>query len=176
MNKFAIFGVLTIGLTGLAGVAPLVAHEAGTEGHAGEHHGGDHHAPGQTMPHGSAGDEHQHGAVEIPAGYPVPTVSLVAHPDSRKGWNLEMQVTNFKLAPEHVNQADATSSGMLEGHAHLYVDGVKVTRLYGNWYYLESLPAGMHEVSVGLNTNSHATLMHDGQPIQAAVMLEVPAQ
>lgn len=175
MNKFAIFGVLTIGVTGLVGLAPLAAHEAGTEGHAGEHHSD--HAPGQTKPHGSAGGEHQHSSLEVPAGYPVPTVSLVAHPDSRRGWNLEMQVTNFKLAPEHVNQADQISgSEMLEGHAHLYLDGVKITRLYGNWYYLESLPAGIHEVSVGLNTNSHAMLMHNGQPIEAKVMIEVAAQ
>lgn len=116
-------------------------------------------------------NEHEHGAIEIPISQPVPTVNLIAHPDSRQGWNLEMQVTNFQLAPEHVNQPSTTTS---EGHAHLYVDGVKITRLYSNWYYLESLPPGKHEVTVGLNANGHEALMHNGRPIQATVMIEVP--
>ncbi len=159
-----------VGLTGLAIAAPLhvrlQAHEAG-------HGAGDNPAPDG---HGIAGEMHQHGSMEVPAGYPLPKVSLVIHPDARKGWNLEMQLTNFNLAPEQVNQPDAHSGDVLEGHAHLYIDDVKVTRLYGNWYYLESLPPGQHQISVSLNSNSHATLMHDGQPIQAIATLDVPAQ
>lgn len=127
------------------------------------------------MPSRSIDEMHQHGSVEVPADHPLPTVSLVIHPDARKGWNVEMQVTNFQLAPERVNQPDQSSGDVLEGHAHLYVDGVKLTRLYGSWYYLESLPPGTHQISVGLSSNSHATLMHNGQPIQATVTLDVPA-
>ena len=172
MNRFGIGWVLMASLTGFTAAysLPLSAHEASEAAHEATSSGphGDHQAPNHS---------HSHGSVEVPAGQPVPTVSLVIHPDSRRGWNLEMQVTNFTFAPEHVNQADGVStSSTLEGHAHLYIDGVKITRIYGNWYYLESLSPGMHQISVSLNTNSHATLMYNGQPIQATVMLDVAAQ
>jgi hypothetical protein len=132
------------------------------------HPGHDHAAPTGAE---QAGDLHEHRMVEISAQQPVPTVNLIAHPDSRRGWNLEVRVTNFQFAPEHVNQAGATTA---EGHAHLYIDGVKITRLYGNWYYLESLAPGKHEVMVNLNTNDHGMLMHNGQPIQSIVTIDVP--
>ncbi|GAB4374727.1 MAG: hypothetical protein Kow00121_19560 [Elainellaceae cyanobacterium] len=114
-------------------------------------------------------DHHEHGRMEV-EGQPIPTVNLVVHPDARQGWNLEVQVAHFRFAPEQVNQPGPTD----EGHAHLYVNGIKVARLYGPWYYLESLPAGRYELAVSLNTNDHQTLTHNGQLIQSVVVLEVP--
>ena len=45
------------------------------------------------------GDHHHHGhgTVEIPAGQPIPTINLVVHPDPVRGWNLEIQTTNFPV-------------------------------------------------------------------------------
>lgn len=116
------------------------------------------------------GAAHDHALLEIEEGQPVPTVNLVVHPDARQGWNLEIQVSNFRFAPERVNQASNTT----EGHAHLYIDGQKVTRLYGPWFYLESLPPGRHTLTVGLNANGHESLAQSGQPIQHTVMIDVP--
>lgn len=125
------------------------------------------------MPNMEQGEvDHEHGSIEVSAGQPIPTVTLIAHPDPRRGWNLEIQTTNFQFAPQNVNQ---TTTATNEGHAHLYIDGKKVTRLYGNWYYLGSLPPGQHEVTVSLNANGHEALMHNGQPIQATVVIDVSA-
>jgi hypothetical protein len=107
--------------------------------------------------------------MEIPVGQPLPTVRLTIHPDARQGWNLEVQTTNFRFAPESVNQV----STAIEGHAHLYINGVKITRLYGNWYYLESLAPGRHQITVRLNTNGHEMLMHDGQAIEDTATIEI---
>ena len=41
------------------------------------------------------------------------------------------------------------------GHAHLYVDGRQVGRLYGRLHDIASLPPGPHEINVTLNTNDH---------------------
>ncbi len=114
-------------------------------------------------------DEHEHGGLEIPANLPIPTVNLIVHPDARQGWNLEVQISNFTFAPNLVNQANIPSAG----HAHLYIDGVKITRLYGSWYYLDSLAPGTHDITVSLNSNGHETLMHNGQPIAATVRVRV---
>ncbi|HEY9630243.1 MAG TPA: hypothetical protein V6C84_23365 [Coleofasciculaceae cyanobacterium] len=150
------FQPFRLGATALFPAA--IAHsDSGHSSHAGSSH------EGMT-------EEHEHGAIDIPANQPVPVVQLIAHPDAQQGWNLEVQVTNFKFAPEHVNQASTPT----EGHAHLYVDGQKITRLYGNWYYLNGLTPGAHEITVSLNANGHETLMYQGEPLQASTWVEVP--
>lgn len=129
-----------------------------------------HHHPADA--HAADGDAaHEHGMIEISAGQPVPAVDLTIHPDPLQGWNLEVNVTNFQFAPDRLDQP----SDPAEGHAHLYVNGEKITRLYGNWYYLESLPPGRHEITVSLNANGHEALMHNGQPIADTEVLDVAA-
>jgi hypothetical protein len=120
-----------------------------------------------------APEHHQgHGAtIEIPATQPLPTVRLNLVPDAKRGWNLEVKVTNFRFAPERVNTPGPTT----EGHAHLMIDGQKVTRLYGAWYHLSGLQPGKRTIEVTLNTNQHEALMHKGQPIRAMTTIEVPA-
>lgn len=142
-----------IAATALTPVQPLAAHESMNN------------QPG-------AGTQHSHKAIEIPAGQPVPTVVLKVDPDTMKGWNLEMKVTNFVFAPQRVNTKGLTT----EGHAHLYVNGKKITRLYGPWYYLENLEPGQHQITVALNTNSHEDLTYQGKPVQATIMITVPAK
>lgn len=116
---------------------------------------------------------HQHHKqLEISANQAPPTIELVVHPDQVQGWNLELKVDNFNFAPTRVN-APSTAS---EGHAHLYINGKKVTRLYGNWYYLPELPAGDNTLKVTLNSNGHESLVHRGQPISDTEVIQVPPQ
>ncbi|MGI0484018.1 hypothetical protein ACN4EK_01205 [Pantanalinema rosaneae CENA516] len=139
--------------------------------------GHDHHAhelPGMSTspatPASAGSDQHHHKTLAIPSGQPVPTVKLVVHPDALQGWNLEVQVTNFRFAPERINQQSITT----EGHAHLYIDGQKLTRLYGSWYHLANLAPGEHRLTVTLNANGHEDLTHEGQPIAASAIVQVP--
>ena len=44
--------------------------------------------------------------------------------DSMKGYNLKLSTKGFRWAPQHAGMAFREG----EGHAHLYVDGAKVTR------------------------------------------------
>jgi hypothetical protein len=94
---------------------------------------------------------------------------LTVSPDPVGGWNLQIQTQHWAFAPERVNQSSLTT----EGHAHLYLNGEKLTRLYSNWYYLPSLPPGEHTLTVGLNANGHEALMHQGTPIQDSVTITV---
>ncbi|WP_232224216.1 hypothetical protein [Mastigocladopsis repens] len=118
------------------------------------------------------GTTHHHKTVEISPGQPIPSVDLVVHQDAKKGWNLEVKVTNFSFAPESVNTADKPG----EGHAHLNVNGKKIARLYGNWYYLENLPPGKNIITVSLNANNHESLVNNGKLIQDTEIIEVPAR
>lgn len=153
--------MLTIGFDAIA-TAPLRAD-------AGHPHGEATVEPSHDGGHGN--DDHgMHGMMAIPPGQPVPQVEIEIVPDPIAGWNLHVDTMNWTFAPESVN----TTSNFQEGHAHLYVNGEKVTRLYGEWYYIPSLPVGEHTLTVGLNANGHEMLMYDGEPIQASVDIVVP--
>jgi len=115
--------------------------------------------------------DHHHPPLEVSGQQPIPTVQLKVHPDPKGGWNLEVQVSHFRFAPERVNSKSVTTT---EGHAHLYIDGQKVTRLYGSWYYLPKLAAGQRQLTVSLNANGHEALLYKGQPIAATVTVQAP--
>ncbi|NER48333.1 MAG: hypothetical protein F6J92_16850 [Symploca sp. SIO1A3] len=114
---------------------------------------------------------HSHGTREITRGQPVPTVDLIVHEDTMKGWNLEIKVSNFKFAPENANKEHISG----EGHAHLYINNQKITRLYSNWFYLDNLEPGRHKITVTLNSNSHEDLVYNNQVIADTEVIEITA-
>lgn len=119
----------------------------------------------------STTDMHHHKTVMIEQGQPVPNVDLVVYEDALKGWNLEIKLDNFQLTPEDVNG----NNQLNQGHAHLFINGQKITRIYSNWYYLETLPVGSNKVKISLNTNSHESLMYQGTMIEDVEIIEVKA-
>ena len=111
-----------------------------------------------------------HDAIEVdPANAPEISISVVK--DAVAGWNVFVTVESFTFVAESVNQVNAPN----QGHAHLYVDGEKVTRLYGTAYHLADLSPGRHAVTVGLNANDHSDLVVDGERISATVSIEQPS-
>lgn len=113
---------------------------------------------------------HMHAMLEVDSSLPVPTVSLEAFPDTKDGYNLHVMVEDFAFAPERAGGA-ATPG---EGHAHLFVNGTKVARLYGAWYHLgaDALRDGENSVEVTLNANDHSEWTRDGSHIAATLTLE----
>ena len=103
------------------------------------------------------------------------SVTLKAKPDAMSGYNLRVRTKKFKWTPRKANTAPRHGSG----HAHLYLDGDKITRLYGSWFYLGSyylgdLEPGEHEVEVSLNANDHAAFVHGKKPVKDSVTITVP--
>lgn len=97
------------------------------------------------------------------AARPYPELTIRLHPDGTQSRNLEIGVTNFAFAPEAVNGPHVPG----QGHAHVYVNGVKIARAYAPWVHLGALPKGRHVVHVTLNANDHTQLARDGAPIEA---------
>jgi hypothetical protein len=52
-------------------------------------------------------DSHSHKTLVIPQGEPVPTVSIKVYPDPMKGYNLQIETTNFKFAPENIGKTSS---------------------------------------------------------------------
>ncbi|MGK7877521.1 MAG: hypothetical protein AB4426_30735 [Xenococcaceae cyanobacterium] len=154
----------------LLSICGTAQHEDHLHAHEkdGGHSQSDYSGKSPVHPHGEG--DHEHGMIAIPEGDPVPTVDLIVHEDAVKGWNLEVQVSNFRFAPENVNK----ESNHSEGHAHLYINGKKITRLYGNWYYISKLEPGRNEIKVNLNANGHEALMYNGQMIEDTEIIQIP--
>jgi hypothetical protein len=111
--------------------------------------------------------EHHHNLLDVSSHSHVPKVELKVYPDKLKGWNLEIKTTNFTFTPENLGIGNNPS----HGHAHLYVNGQKITRIYSNWYYISELPSGENEIKVTLNTDSHQDLVDQGQIIGDRIMI-----
>ncbi|HAS10756.1 MAG TPA: hypothetical protein DCS55_09630, partial [Acidimicrobiaceae bacterium] len=88
----------------------------------------------QAAPAEMADGGHSHGeGIEVGDADEIPTVAITATPDAKSGINLQVQTTGITFAPEH-----ASSEHVLgEGHAHVYVDGEKYGRVYGEWMHLD---------------------------------------
>lgn len=102
-------------------------------------------------------------------GPAVPGITLTVTADPVSGFNVHADCTNLTWAPEKAGLDHVDG----EGHAHVYVDGEKVARLYGEWYHLTGLTPGTHEVKVSLNGNTHAAYAVDGVEIADTVTIEV---
>lgn len=111
-----------------------------------------------------------HSPVDIPAGPSAPTLAITLHPDTMSGLNLQIQTTNFTFSPETVNQEHIPNTG----HAHVYVDGKKRSRIYGNWFHITGLASGEHRIKVELNTNSHGVISVDGTPVTVEQTVTIP--
>ena len=124
----------------------------------------DHHSGATSGGHGSM--SHEPLASDVPVG-----LELTAQADDSGGVSVHIMAHNWTWAPENVNGPHVPG----EGHAHIYVDGEKVNRVYGPNYYLQGLSEGEHHISVTLNANTHNDLLVDGKKVEAMAMVTVPA-
>ncbi len=120
------------------------------------------HAPGDTAHAHSMTDPVEAG------GEQIPTITLTVTADPVSGFNVHADVEHLTWAPEKAGLEHVDG----EGHAHVYVDGEKVARIYGEWYHLTGVGPGSHEVRVTLNANTHAPYAVDGAEIADMVTIE----
>lgn len=105
-----------------------------------------------------------HPRYDVPVDAPKPSVMIHPEKDSNGGWNIHFMTSNFKFLPASSEREDKVN----EGHAHLYLNGKKIGRVYGEWIHL-ALPSGTNKLKVTLNTNSHKDLFIDGKPVSSEI-------
>ncbi len=114
--------------------------------------------------------EHHQGVELVGSTANIPSVKIKLEKDrhSTTAVNLKVSVNNFLFAPEHVNQehqlVDREIGLIVEGHAHIYVNDVKLTRLYGPHYFLQNVKQG-DIVRVELNSNDHRVFLVNGERV-----------
>ena len=159
---FSNFIIATVVVALLAGAVGYVAGMQKTDKTAKTDHSSDMpmkdmHANGH-----SESDEHSHGMFMVNQEQ-APMVDIEVEKDAKKGWNVSIQTTKFTFTPEDVNQANIIG----EGHAHLYVDGKKVARVYVPNFHYDKEFDGAKTFKVTLNANDHSDYMVGGNVISA---------
>ncbi|MGS0496050.1 MULTISPECIES: hypothetical protein [unclassified Pseudoalteromonas] len=109
--------------------------------------------------------DHSHLPIAVPAEIPVPALSLALEQDAMSGYNLTINTQNYVLTPPPagismnalMSAQQDPKTGMLAGHAHLYINGVKIQRVYGQYVHLPTtlFSAGINTISVTLNNHGH---------------------
>lgn len=107
---------------------------------------------------------------EVGENDPAPSLRLDVRPLDSNGYRVILETENFSFfRPE----ADASPHIDGQGHGHLYLNGLKLQRMYGTEAVIGALPPGRHRVSVTLNTNDHRTYMVDGAAVSAEMEVDV---
>ena len=133
------------------------------------------HSEGQATEAADAGhdhthDHHDHSTLMEVEYEPVPTIELRTHLDPASGVNLEVITTGFTLAPERASTDPVDG----EGHFHIYVDGVKLRRLYAHWAHVDLQEPGDYEIRVEMSANDHAALAVNGVKLDATAIVTIP--
>jgi hypothetical protein len=93
----------------------------------------------------------------------APKVELVVTEDAKSGYNIKIITTDFTFTPENANEENILG----EGHAHLYVNGEKIGRVYSNYYHYGGSFEGTKTFKVTLNANDHSEYTVDGVAIES---------
>jgi len=104
----------------------------------------------------------------------APKASLELQKDPTGGFNVHVVTSNFVWRPEQASKKHVSG----EGHAHVYLDGRKIMRIYNEWFHLNtyqfSTRAGEQLLSIEFVGNDHAPYTVQGVPIGSEQIITVP--
>ncbi len=109
---------------------------------------------------------HMQTPLDAPTG---PSVSLTVTPQGDT-YRVTVAPQNFRFAQDLVDGPHQPGTG----HGHLYLNGLKLQRLYAPQAVIGALPRGRHQVKVVLNTNDHRAYAVAGEPVAASAAITVP--
>ena len=117
--------------------------------------------------------EHDHKMVQMPEGYPTPKLEIVLTRDLKSGFNLRIETRNFELEPPE--RANCCKPKILEGHAHIFINGEKVYRAYGADVHLPGklFKSGLNQVMVSLNDHEHNTWSKGSVMVMSTLVINV---
>ena len=120
--------------------------------------------------HANHMDSHESFEISNIIGGDIPEIDGWINQETTGNRMLKITTKNFTFEPEKMG---STEQIINEGHAHLYINGEKKNRIYGEYFDLGKLKPGIHEIRVTLNTNNHLELMYKGKQIAFQYKLKV---
>ncbi|EPJ48098.1 MAG: hypothetical protein OFPII_07720 [Osedax symbiont Rs1] len=120
---------------------------------------------------------HQHMSQEISVGSLIPTLVLKAKVDAVSGLNLILNTQKIIIGyPRENIQAEYIDGKLLlNGHAHLFINGNKIQRIYGAYVHVPNslLKEGDNLLQVTLNSHRHENILVNGKIISSTVKATV---
>ncbi len=105
----------------------------------------------------------------------APKATLDIQKDPTGGFNVQVVTSNFVWRPKMASMQHVSG----EGHAHVYLDGRKIMRIYNEWFHLNtyqfSTRAGEQLLSIEFVGNDHAPYTIQGLPVGAEQIVDVPS-
>ena len=105
----------------------------------------------------------------------APKGTLDVQKDPTGGFNVQVVTTNFVWRPEMASMKHVPG----EGHAHVYLDGRKIMRIYNEWFHLNtfqfSTRSGEQLLIIEFVGNDHAPYTLQGLPVGAQQIVDVPS-
>ena len=120
--------------------------------------------------------EHEHKMVQMPENVLLPTLDLKLTRDKKSGFNLEIVTSNFELEPPE--RGGFHPPHILEGHAHIFINGKKIYRAYGRFMHLpaELFSPGINQVMVSLNDHDHNTWSKGNRMVMTTLVIDTTKQ
>jgi hypothetical protein len=104
----------------------------------------------------------------------APRANLEIKKDPTGGYNVHVVTNNFVWRPEMASMEHIPG----EGHAHVFLDGRKIMRIYNEWFHLNtyqfSTRSGEQLLSIEFVGNDHAPYTINGLPVGAEQIVDVP--
>ena len=105
----------------------------------------------------------------------APKATLEIQKDPTGGFNVHVVTTNFLWRPEMASMQYKPG----EGHAHVYLDGRKIMRIYNEWFHLNtyqfSTRSGDQLLRIEFVGNDHAPYTIQGIPVGSEQIISVPS-
>lgn len=104
-----------------------------------------------------------------------PQATLEIQKDPTGGFNVHVATTNFRWRPEMASMQHVVG----QGHAHVFLDGRKIMRIYNEWFHLNTYQfatkAGEQLLSIEFVGNDHAPYTIQGLPVSVQQIIDVPS-
>ena len=135
-------------------------------------------APMDHSMHGSANGAHLTDYLMHEMGAPLnvknletaPALTMMITEENGRTVSVSLATSNFRFV-EPVEEATKHIDG--EGHGHLYLNGLKLQRMYTPNTTIGGLPAGRHQISVSLNTNDHRVYAVNGAMVESKEYINI---
>ncbi len=101
-------------------------------------------------------------------GEPAPEIAVMVRQDGKE-WQVTVETVDFSFEKDMADGPHVPGTG----HGHLYLNGLKLQRLYSNTARIGALPQGTHTLTVTLNTNDHRAYVVGDRPVTAETVIEV---
>ena len=129
-----------------------------------------------TLAFASSIEIHEHKSKEIGINTPIPKIELTLFRDSMDGVNVHIDIANYVLnAPDLAPTTLTSEKGYLHGHAHVFINGIKKQRLYGNDIHIPQrwLKKGVNQIAISLNSHQHENWTSEQQYIVGSIFLDL---